>query len=57
MWPSAVWPMPVAVWNGDRAQVTITIGDQKDVVDFAMTECDRAKVRISRNGKDIVRMD
>jgi hypothetical protein len=50
-------PMPVTVWNPDRTQVTIAIGDQKDVVDFAVTESGRTEVRISRNGEDIVRMD
>ena len=50
-------PMPVTVWNQDRSQVTITIGDQKDVVDFAMTESGRTKARISRNGEEIVRID
>jgi hypothetical protein len=50
-------PMPVTVWNRDRTQVTITIGDQMDVVGFAMTESGRTKVRISRNGEKIVRMD
>jgi hypothetical protein len=35
----------------------ITIGDQGDVVDFAMTESGRTALRITRNGKDIVWMD
>lgn len=57
MWPSAMWPMSVTVCNRDGTQVTITIGDQRDVVYFATTESGRTKVRISRNGEDIVRMD
>jgi hypothetical protein len=31
-------PMPATVWNGDQTQVTITIGDQEDVVGFTVTE-------------------
>jgi hypothetical protein len=50
-------PIPVTMWNRDWTQVTIVIGDQKDVVDFAMTESGRTALRITRNGKDIVRMD
>ena len=50
-------PMPVTVWNGDRTQVTITVGDQENIVDFAMTESGRTALRITRNGEDIVRMD
>lgn len=50
-------PMPVTVWNQNWTQVTITIGDQKDVVTFVTTEAGRTKVRITRNGEDIARMD
>ncbi len=50
-------PMPVTVWNQDRTQVTITIGDQEDVVTFTVSESGRTKVRISRSGEDIARMD
>jgi hypothetical protein len=50
-------PMPVTVWNRDRTQVTITIGDQEDIVTFAKAESGRTTLRTTRNGKDIVRMD
>jgi hypothetical protein len=50
-------PMPVTVWNRGRTQVTIAIGDQKDAVTFLTTEADRTAIGITRNGKDIVRMD
>jgi hypothetical protein len=49
--------IPGTKWNKDRTQVTITVGDQKDVVDFTMTESGRTAIRITRNGKDIFRMD
>ena len=49
--------MPVTVWNRERTQVKITIGDQKDVAAFVTTESGRTKVRMSRNREEIVRMD
>jgi hypothetical protein len=49
--------IPGTEWNKDRTQVTITVGDQEDVVDFTMTESGRTTLRITRNGKGIVRMD
>jgi hypothetical protein len=49
--------MPVTVWNRGRTQVTITVGDQEDIVTFAKGESGRTALRITRNGKDIVRVD
>jgi hypothetical protein len=49
--------MPVTVWNRERTQVKITIGDQKDVAAFVMTESSRTTVGITGNVKDIVRLD
>ena len=49
--------MPATVWNQDRTQVTITMGDQEDFVTFTVSESGRTKVRITRNGEDIARMD
>jgi hypothetical protein len=34
-----------------------SIGDQKDVAAFVTTESSRTTVGITKNGKDIVRMD
>jgi hypothetical protein len=49
--------MPVTAWSQDRTKLTITIGDQKDIVEFATTESGRTAIGITRNSKNIVRMD
>lgn len=45
--------LPQTVWNADRTELTVTVGEQVDVFQFKALKTGRREVHMSRNGKKL----